>query len=117
MSTISLSLRRMGGVLLTCSLLIVFAILPGCGSATAPGPGRCTIDADCPEDQACDDGVCHFECTTSESCPEGQQCLSGFCRQPCNDDSRCGENEMCEDGFCVARPPNDGGSDADGDDG
>ncbi len=103
--------RRGGTGLLCCGLAALFFVLSGCGGTTAKGPKRCTVDADCPEGEKCDDGVCHPECMTTEDCPSGWHCISGFCRKPCGDDSSCGDNEMCENGYCVARPIPDGGDD------
>ncbi|MBW2699387.1 MAG: hypothetical protein JRF33_01100 [Deltaproteobacteria bacterium] len=93
--------------------IILSLSLAACSGSDPSGPALCSFDSDCPDDQACDDGVCHVFCSSDDDCAEGL-CIDNFCRLECAGDGDCGDTEMCEDGYCVARPVTDGGSDGDG---
>jgi len=88
---------------------LVMATWLACSDDRAPGPVRCSTDADCPGEQVCSLGACRDPCTTSTDCPEGLVCVSGACVQPCTSDADCHKKERCENGYCVPVPGDDGG--------
>ena len=72
-------LVAMGVVPLACIVLVA-----GCPIPQVP---ECVSDADCPEGQVCENGVC-----TDAPVPE------------CAEDADCAEGQVCEEGVCVEGP-------------
>jgi hypothetical protein len=67
--------------------------------------GKCTSDAQCPEDETCEDGKCvavsDEDCESDDDCSEGEKYDNGACVFTCEDDDDCDGEETCEDGACV----------------
>ncbi|MBM4321321.1 MAG: hypothetical protein FJ125_15590, partial [Deltaproteobacteria bacterium] len=66
----------------------------------------CRIDTDCPEKQACEQGVCRSqapECRDDGECPRGFACTDWQCRPwqgPCTSDQGCPADSQCSEGSC-----------------
>lgn len=79
---------------------------------------ECTLDADCPSGQECDQGVrqCQpLECTSTYECAGATQfCIDGHCGDPlCTSREDCGAEEICSyaQGICTdATPCNEEGA-------
>jgi hypothetical protein len=89
-----------------------------CNCDEAPVTSVCAVDADCPEDQHCDQGTCRpgervcqrglFEencrrCEEDADCPQGARCArSGMCIPPeCETDDDC---DRAAREICVTKP-------------
>jgi len=100
------------------------------------GNGRCepyTVcddDFDCPDAQACQDGICEpttpcvsdvacgdgqicangrcipsTECTGDDECPRGTECTGGTCVPAlCRGNADCSDGEVCDAGQCIPIP-------------
>ena len=107
-------------------LLGVGLVSAGCdifAPAPAPAPApepECTVDADCPDGQVCNNGVCEAApvvCVEAGGacdllgalCCEGLTCVDGTCVEEtpepeCTVDADCPEGQVCEEGQCVDEP-------------
>ena len=110
---------------LSCCLVLVWIVAPGCGeapTASAPrvGLGGSGVDftCDCPFGEECsDDGLCVSICGdvpacvfggTVQCCAVGSVCRDGSCVTDCGSDVECNgtcceSSEMCFEGACVTQ--------------
>lgn len=73
---------------------------------------ECRSDADCPDGEVCQNGVCVTapgpECTTDADCANGEVCVNGVCEEApapeCTTDADCAEGMVCVDGVCEEAP-------------
>lgn len=63
-------------------------------------PEGCSIDADCPPGQECEDSQC-VECVIDDDCSGDDLCIRGFCDEGCDVDSNCPLFHLCQANECV----------------
>ncbi len=67
---------------------------------------QCSVSADCPFSQICDQGTCVTDptpsgsiCTANADCGAGA-CVNGICFDACQSASDCGDKMICDEGVC-----------------
>ena len=94
---------RLAMVVASVSSFACLGLVVGCDFMV---DDECVNDADCPDGQVCQNGVCvaGVECITDGDCPDGQVCQNGVCVAgvDCTTDAECGDLQICENNQCVA---------------
>ncbi|MGA9524743.1 MAG: hypothetical protein WBV82_25015 [Myxococcaceae bacterium] len=61
--------------------------------------GPCTLDAHCPFGQICDaaSASCRNGCRRDSDCPQKDACINGLCLDFCRDNNSCGVDQFCSE--------------------